>query len=170
MSEKRHIFLAGFMGAGKTSVGRELSGKLRMDFYDLDGEVERAEGLSVTEIFEAGGEESFRRKETEMLAALSRKMSPAVISTGGGAVLRRQNREMMEASGEVFYLRADIDILWNRVRSEKGRPLLDVEEPRAEFRELFAKRKNVYELLPHVVFTDDISISEVADKIIGMLG
>lgn len=157
------------MGAGKTSVGRELSGKLRMDFYDLDSEVERAEGLSVTEIFKAGGEGSFRRKETEMLAALSRKTSPAVISTGGGAVLRQQNREMMRASGEVFYLRADIDTLWNRVRSEKGRPLLDVKDPRAEFHELFMKRKNIYELLPHVVFTDDISISEVADKIIGML-
>ena len=157
------------MGAGKTSVGRELSGKLRMDFYDLDSEVERAEGLSVTEIFKAGGEGGFRRKETEMLAALSRKTSPAVISTGGGAVLRRRNREIMQASGEVFYLRADIDTLWNRVRSEKGRPLLDVKDPRAEFRELFMKRKNIYELLPHVVFTDDISISEVADKIIGML-
>ncbi len=157
------------MGAGKTSVGRELSRKLRMDFYDLDSEVERAEGFSVTEIFEAEGEESFRQKETEMLAAVSRKTSPAVISTGGGAVLRQQNREIMAASGEVFYLRADIDTLWNRVRSERGRPLLDVRDPRAEFRELFMKRKDVYELSPHVVFTDDISIFEVVDKIIGML-
>lgn len=157
------------MGAGKTSVGRELSGKLRIDFYDLDGEVERAEGLSVTEIFEAEGEEGFRQKETEMLAALSRKTSPAVISTGGGVVLRKQNREIMEASGEVFYLRADIDILWNRVRRKKGRPLLDVKDPRAEFRELFMKRKDIYELSPHVVFTDDMSISEVTDKIVGML-
>ncbi len=154
------------MGAGKTSVGRELSGKLRMDFYDLDSEVERAEGLSVTEIFEAGGEESFRQKEAEMLAALSQKTSPAVISTGGGAVLRRQNRETMDASGEVFYLRADVDTLWNRVRRKKGRPLLDVKNPRAEFHELFMKRRDIYELSAHVVFTDDISISEVADKII----
>ncbi len=157
------------MGAGKTSVGGELSRKLRMDFYDLDSEVERAEGFSVTEIFEAGGEESFRQKETEVLAVLSQKISPAVISTGGGAVLRRQNREIMETSGEVFYLRADIDTLWNRVRSEGGRPLLDVKDPWAEFHELFMKRKDIYELSPHVVFTDDISISEVADRIIGML-
>lgn len=157
------------MGAGKTSVGRELSGKLRMDFYDLDGEVERAEGLSVSGIFEAGGEESFRQKETEMLTVLSRKTSPAVISTGGGAVLRQQNREIMEASGEVFYLRADVDTLWNRVRSEKGRPLLRVKDPGAEFHELFLKRKNIYELSPHVVFTDDMSVSEVADKVAGML-
>ena len=157
------------MGAGKTSVGRELSRKLRMDFYDLDSEVEGAEGVSVTEIFEAEGEESFRQKETEMLATLSQKTSPAVISTGGGAVLRQQNREIMEASGEVFYLRADIDTLWNRVKSKKGRPLLHVKDPRSEFHELFMKRKDIYELSPHVVFTDDISISEVADKIIGML-
>ena len=157
------------MGAGKTSVGRELSGKLRMDFYDLDSEVERAEGLSVTEIFEAEGEESFRQKETEMLAILSQKPSPAVISTGGGAVLRQQNRKIMETSGEVFYLRADIDTLWNRVRSEKERPLLHVRDPRAEFYGLFMKRKDIYELSPHIVFTDDMSTSEVADKIIGML-
>ncbi len=157
------------MGAGKTSVGRKLSRKLQMNFYDLDSEVERAEGLSVSEIFEAKGEDSFRQKETEMLATLSQKTSPAVISTGGGAVLRRQNREIMETSGEVFYLRADIDTLWNRVRSKKGRPLLDVKDPRAEFHELFMKRKDIYELSPHVVFTNDMSISEVADKIVGML-
>ena len=157
------------MGAGKTSVGRELSKKLGMDFYDLDSEVQRARGLSVTEIFEAGGEEGFRQKETEMLETLSRKTAPAVISTGGGAVLREQNRDIMSASGEVFYLKANIDTLWNRVKREKGRPLLDVENPRAEFQELFMKRKDIYERLPHAVSTDDIGISEVADKIIGML-
>ena len=75
----------------------------------------------------------------------------------------------MHASGKVFYLKADIDTLWNRVRREKGRPLLDVKDPRAEFQELFMKRKDIYERLPHVVSTDDMSISEVADKIVGML-
>lgn len=157
------------MGAGKTSVGRELSKKLRMDFYDLDSEVERARGLSVTEIFEAGGEESFRRGETEMLETLSHKTTPAVISAGGGAVLREQNRDIMSASGEVFYLKANIDTLWNRVKQKKGRPLLDVKDPRAEFQELFMKRKDIYERLPHAVSTDDMSIFEVADTIIGML-
>ena len=157
------------MGAGKTSVGRELSKKLRMDFYDLDSEVERTQGLSVTEIFEADGEESFRQKETEMLATLSQKTTPSVISTGGGAVLRQQNRDMMDASGEIFYLKADIDTLWNRVRRKKGRPLIDVEDPRAEFQELFMKRKDIYERLPHAVSTDNMSVSEVADKIVGML-
>ena len=75
----------------------------------------------------------------------------------------------MSASGEVFYLKADIDTLWNRVRRKKGRPLLDVKDPRAEFQKLFMKRKDIYERLPHIVFTDDMSISEVADKIVGML-
>lgn len=169
MSEKRHIFLAGFMGAGKTSVGRELSRKLQVDFYDLDSEVERARGLSITEIFAADGEDGFREKETETLEILSQKASPAVISTGGGVVLRERNRDIMSASGKVFYLKAHIDTLWNRVRRKKGRPLLDVKDPRAKFQELFMKRKNIYERLPHVVFTDDMSISEVADKIAGML-
>ena len=157
------------MGAGKTSVGRELSRKLRMDFHDLDSEVERNEELSVAEIFKVEGEEGFRQKETEMLAAVSQRISPAVISTGGGVVLRRRNREIMDVSGEVFYLRADIDTLWNRVRQERGRPLLDVEDPQDEFRQLFMKRKNIYERSSNVIFTDDMSISEVADKIIEML-
>ena len=87
------------MGAGKTSVGRELSRKLRVDFYDLDSEVERSRGLSVTEIFAADGEDGFREKETEILEVLSHKASPAVISTGGGVVLREQNRDIMSASG-----------------------------------------------------------------------
>ena len=157
------------MGAGKTSVGRELSRKLQMDFYDLDSEVERARGLSVTEIFAVDGEEGFREKETEMLEILSRKASPAVVSTGGGAVLRRQNCNIMSASGEVFYLKADIDTLWNRIRHKKGRPLLDVKNPRTELQKLFMKRKEIYERLPRIVSTDDMSISEVADKIVGML-
>ncbi len=157
------------MGAGKTSVGLELSRKLQMDFHDLDSEVESKEGLSVAEIFEVDGEDGFRRRETEMLAALSQRTSPAVISGGGGVVLRRQNREIMDASGKIFYLRADIDTLWNRVRLERGRPLLDVENPHAAFRQLFMKRKDIYELSPHIVFTDDMSISEVVDKIIKML-
>ena len=92
-----------------------------------------------------------------------------MISTGGGAVLRKQNRDIMSASGEIFYLKADVDTLWNRVRRKKGRPLLDVEDPRTEFQELFMKRKDIYERLPHAVSTDNMSVSEVADKIVGML-
>ncbi len=157
------------MGAGKTSVGRELSRRLQVDFYDLDSEVERARGLSVTEIFAADGEDGFREQETEILEVFSQKASPAVISTGGGVVLRKHNRDIMSASGEVFYLRADIDTLWDRVRRKKGRPLLDVKDSRAKFQELFMKRKDIYERLPHAVSTDDMSISEVADKIAGML-
>jgi len=169
MKEKRHIFLTGFMGAGKTTVGRELSRRLRMNFYDLDIEIERVQKLSITDIFKSCGEESFRQKETEMLLTLSQKASPAVFSTGGGVVLRGQNRDIMDASGKVFYLKANVDTLWNRVKNKAGRPLLDVENPRAKFQELFIKRKDIYELFPQIVFTDDMSISEVADSIVEML-
>ena len=166
---KRHVFLAGFMGAGKSVVGAELSRRLRMDFRDLDREIEEAEGLSVNDVFESRGEDYFRRREAETLESLCRSERGAVISTGGGCVLCERNRETMSASGHVFYLKADVDTLWSRVRGKRSRPLLNVSDPYGRLRELFAKRRDVYELCGHAVCTDDVGISEVADKIIEIL-
>ena len=166
---KRHVFLTGFMGAGKSVVGAELSRRLRMDFLDLDREIEKVEGLSVNDIFESRGEDHFRRVETETLESLCRGGRGAVVSTGGGCVLAERNRETMSASGHVFYLRADVDTLWSRVRGRSSRPLLNVSDPYGRLRELFAEREEVYELCGRAVCTDDADISEVADKIIGIL-
>lgn len=166
---KRHIFLTGFMGAGKSAVGAELSRRLGMDFRDLDREVEKIEGLSVKDVFESRGEDYFRRRETETLESLCRKSAAAVVSTGGGCVLIERNREAMDASGHVFYLKAQVDTLWSRVRGKRSRPLLNVSDPYGRLRELFDRRKEVYELCGHAVSTDDLGISEVADKIIEIL-
>ncbi len=165
----RHIFLTGFMGAGKTSVGIVLSEKLQMDFRDLDSEVEKAEGCSIRDIFEKDGENFFRLRETEALEFLCAKSSPTVVSTGGGAVLSAHNREMMNASGEVFYLKAEIPTLWKRVKGKKHRPLLDAPDAYLRLKELFEQRENIYDKAPHVVFTDNISIFEVAERIINTL-
>ena len=165
---KRHVFLTGFMGAGKSAVGAELSRRLGMDFRDLDREIEKIEGLSVKDVFESRGEDYFRRRETETLDSLCRK-SAAVISTGGGCVLTERNRETMDASGHVLYLKADVDTLWGRVRGKRSRPLLNVSDPYGKLCELFARRKETYELCGHAVSTDGLGISEVADKIIEIL-
>ncbi len=157
------------MGAGKTSVGEALSEKLKMDFYDLDREVERSEGLSVEDIFKKEGERYFREKETAMLETLSEKKRPCVISTGGGTVLSSRNRDIMSASGEVFYLKVDIDILWERIRKERGRPLIEVENPYVEFRKLFLRRKDIYELSPHIVSAGNMNVREVADEVVNTL-
>lgn len=157
------------MGAGKSVVGAELSRKLRMDFRDLDREIEKVEGLSVKDVFESRGEDHFRRREAEILESLCRGERGAVISTGGGCVLAERNRETMRASGHVFYLAADVDTLWGRVRGRCFRPLLNVSDPYGRLRELFAERREVYELCGRAVSTDDAGVSEVADKIIEIL-
>ena len=156
------------MGAGKSAVGAELSRRLGMDFRDLDREIEKIEGLSVKDVFESRGEDYFRRRETETLESLCRK-SGTVISTGGGCVLTERNRETMDASGHVFYLKAEVDTLWSRVRGKRSRPLLNVSDPYGRLRELFARRKETYELCGRAVSTDGLGISEVADKIIEIL-
>ena len=166
---KRHVFLTGFMGAGKSVVGAELSRRLRMDFRDLDREIERIEGLSVNDVFESRGEGHFRRREAEVLESLCRGERGAVISTGGGCVLSERNRETMSASGHVFYLMADVDTLWGRVRGRRSRPLLNVSDPYGRLRELFAERREVYELCGRAVSTDDAGVSEVADRIVEIL-
>ena len=166
---KRHVFLTGFMGAGKSVVGAELSRRLRMDFRDLDREIEKIEGLSVNDVFESRGEGHFRRREAEVLESLCRGERGAVISTGGGCVLSERNRETMSASGHVFYLMADVDTLWGRVRGRRSRPLLNVGDPYGRLRELFAERREVYELCGRAVSTDDAGVSEVADRIVEIL-
>lgn len=169
MDRTRHIFLTGFMGAGKTRVGGALSEKLGMDFSDLDSEVEKAAGRSVRDIFEARGEAVFRKMETRALEDVCRRSGATVVSTGGGCVLSPRNRELMNASGEVFYLEACVDALWERVRDKSSRPLLDAEDPYGKFRELFASRKEIYELAAHAVSTDESGVGEVADGIIEIL-
>lgn len=157
------------MGAGKTGVGGTLSEKLKMDFSDLDLEVEKAAGRSVRDIFETLGEDVFRKMETVALEDVCRRSHATVVSTGGGCVVDLRNRELMNASGAVFYLKADVDTLWERVRGESSRPLLDAEDPYGKFRKLFAARKEIYELAAHAVSTDGVGVSEVADKIIEIL-
>lgn len=138
-----NIFLVGLMGAGKTSVGRLLAKDLRMTFVDCDHEIEKRTGVTVSVIFEIEGEEGFRRRESTLLHELVRAPN-VVLATGGGVVLRQENREALARHGFVVYLRASVDELWQRTRHDRSRPLLRTEDPRARLAELFEQRDPLY--------------------------
>ncbi|SEP32399.1 shikimate kinase [Nitrosovibrio sp. Nv6] len=145
-----NIYLVGMMGAGKTTIGRLLASFLKKTFYDSDREIQKRTGVSIPVIFEIEGEAGFRKREAEMLSELV-KMGNIVLATGGGAVLRAENRQMLRRSGTVIYLRATIDDLWRRTRQDKNRPLLQTSDPRTRLAELYAQRDPLYRETAHIV-------------------
>ena len=126
---KKTVVMVGMMGAGKTAVGTALARLLAVDFLDLDEEITLAADRSIAEIFERDGEAFFRARESEVLARLLRGQ-PCVLSTGGGAFLAEANRQMIHDAGVSVWLRADLDLLWQRVRHKATRPLLRTANPR----------------------------------------
>lgn len=146
----RNVFLVGMMGAGKTTLGRALSQRLRFDFIDCDKVLVERTGVSVSTIFEFEGEDGFRRREAEVLEELA-QLEDHVIATGGGAVLLAQNRALMRAHGTVVYLRARLDSLWERTRHDATRPLLATPDPRATLERLLEAREPLYRECAHIV-------------------
>ena len=150
MSYPNNIILIGLMGAGKTTVGRMLAKHYGMRFIDSDHEIERRTGVKIPLIFELEGEEGFRNRETAVLTQLC-QMDNVVLATGGGAVLRAENRELLERSGTVVYLRAQVRDLYHRTRHDKNRPLLQTADPQAKLRELFGQRDPIYRQLANII-------------------
>ena len=141
----RPVVLVGMMGCGKTVVGTALAARLGVPFRDTDAALVEAARMSVGEIFERDGERFFRDREAEVLHRLL-GAGPGIVSTGGGAFLREANRAAIEAAGTSVWLRADGDLLWNRVRQKATRPLLTTDDPRGTLMELLAAREPVYAL------------------------
>ena len=137
------LILIGMMGAGKTTVGRELARRRGMRFVDCDQEIVARTGVSIPTIFEIEGEAGFRRRESQVLAELSLE-SDIVIATGGGIVLAPANRELLAQRGVVIYLDVPPPILWERTRHDRNRPLLQVENPRRRIEELHEQRDPLY--------------------------
>ena len=160
----KNIILTGFMGTGKTAVGKELSRLLNMRLVDVDFEIEESRKMKITDIFKNFGEPFFRNIETEMIRKLADAQN-TVISTGGGAVLREENMEALRATGVVFCLYADAETIISRTGGSNDRPLLAVENPLAKIKELLRVRMPFYEKAGILIDTNGKTPLEVAEEI-----
>lgn len=131
------------MGAGKTTIGRSLARQLDLEFIDTDREIEARTGVSIPTVFEIEGENGFRKREAQVISDLSR-LSGQVVATGGGVVLRPENRAYLRASGFVVYLDVPPYTLWERTRHDRNRPLLQVDDPLLKLKELYSQRDPLY--------------------------
>jgi shikimate kinase len=143
MSRFENIYLVGLMGAGKTTIGRQLARTLKLPFYDSDKAIEESTGVDIPTIFEFEGEEGFRDREQKMLQQLT-KMDGIVLATGGGAVLREENRQLLKENGFIVYLQCSVDRILERTRRDTQRPLLNTDDPRERIETLFAQREPLY--------------------------
>ncbi len=137
------VFLVGLMGAGKTTVGRLLAKRLGWRFVDADQEIESRTGVPVATIFEIEGEEGFRDREAKVIAELT-KQPDIVLATGGGAVLSQDSRRAMKEGGFVVYLYATPEVLYERTKTDKTRPLLQVDDRLGKLRSLYVVRDPLY--------------------------
>jgi shikimate kinase len=169
MESSRNIFLVGLMGAGKTTVARQLAQRLRKQFIDADHEIELRTGVRISTIFEIEGEEGFRAREAQVLETLTR-LEEVVLATGGGVVLRPENRERLKSRGFVIYLRALPRDLYLRTRHDKARPLLQTDHPLVRLEELYAIRDPLYrEVADLVVDTGRQSVSALVGHLLKRL-
>lgn len=145
-----NIYLVGLMGAGKTTVGRQLAKRLHRRFVDSDHEIEERTGVRVPVIFEIEGEAGFRKRETQVLAQLAREQG-LVLATGGGIVLAEENRRCLRNSGIVIYLSAPPAVLYERTRHDRNRPLLQVDDPLAKLQALYEQRDPLYREIADIV-------------------
>ena len=161
------IVITGFMGTGKTTVGREVARRLECPFVDMDAEIEARATKSIPRIFAEDGEDAFRRMEAALCAELSAQQK-VVIATGGGALVDPANRALMKKSGAVVCLACDVDEILRRVNSvsDSDRPLLDVADPRAEIKRLLETRHEAYAAIPWQIDTTDLSVEEVVARVI----
>lgn len=166
---KSNIFLVGPMGAGKSTIGRVLASELDRQFRDTDRVIEDRTGADIPWIFDMEGEAGFRERETAVLMDLCSE-SNLVIATGGGIVLKPENRQMMKDAGYVCYLTASTDQLVERTSRDKKRPLLQVENPRQKIIDLLVLREPIYrESADFIINTDKRSPKMVAQEIIRLI-
>ena len=163
-----NIFLVGFMGAGKSTVGKILADKIGYEFLDEDKVIEDRAGTTITEIFADHGEPYFRDMESETTESLA-SGDKKVIATGGGVVQRDRNWDAMKSNGITIYLKASVETIWERIKDDTTRPLLQVENPVETARELLNKRTPMYEKADIIVLTDNLSLEQAADEILDLL-
>lgn len=161
-----NIVLVGMMGAGKTTVGKMLAKQLDKTFIDSDEEIQKRTGVKISHIFDIEGEEGFRQRESAVIQDLI-KLDNIVLATGGGAVLKQENREALKKNGIVIYLKSGVHDLWQRTRHDHNRPLLQTANPRAKLQELFEQRDSLYTVVAdHVVHTGKQSVQTLIARLI----
>lgn len=169
MAKPNRVFLVGPMGAGKTTIGRQLAQALGMEFRDSDHEIQRRTGVDIPTIFEYEGEDGFRQREQQVIDDLT-QVDNVVLATGGGAVLRAENRQHLSARGIVFFLACTPEQQYERTHRDRNRPLLQTEDPMSRLRELSAEREPLYRATAdYVISTEGRGASAVANEILDTL-
>jgi shikimate kinase len=159
----RSIVLVGMMGAGKTTIGRRLSARLRLPFVDADSEIEAAAGMSIPDIFETHGEPHFRDGEARVIARLL-DGGPAVLATGGGAFMREETRSRIGGKAVSIWLKADADVIMKRVKRRADRPLLQTADPAATVGRLIEEREPVYRHADLTIASRDVPHEKIVDE------
>ena len=164
----RSVVLVGMMGAGKSTIGRRLSARLRLPFLDADAEIEAAAGMSIPDIFETRGEPDFRDGEARVIARLL-DGGPAVLATGGGALMREETRNRIRDKAVSIWLKADADIIMRRVKRRADRPLLQTVDPEATVARLIAEREPVYRHADLTIWSRDVPHEKIVEECVGAL-
>jgi len=170
----RSVVFVGLMGAGKTAIGRKVAGMLGLPFIDSDHEIESVSRMTIPDLFERYGEAEFRGLEQRVIHRLLTENGPQVLSTGGGAFMNEQTREAIAEHGVSVWLKADLDLLMERVSKKQNRPLLKNDNPRAVLQKLMEERYPVYATARLAVITrderKDVIAAEVVEALVGHFG
>ena len=164
----RCLVLVGLMGAGKSVIGRLSAARLGLPFIDSDHEIERVSRMTISELFELYGEQEFRALEARVIARLM-SSGPQVLSTGGGAFVDPKTRALIKREAVSLWLKADLDVLWERVRKRDSRPLLRTADPKETLRSLMERRYPIYELADIAVQSRDVRKEVVVGEVIEAL-
>lgn len=165
---RRNLVFVGLMGAGKSAIGRLVAQMLSIPFVDSDHEIERVSRMTIPELFEAYGEPEFRALEQRVIKRLL-KSGPRVVSTGGGAFMNEATRQVIAASGISVWLKADLDVLWERVCRRDNRPLLKNEDPKGTLARLMEVRYPVYATATLTILSRDAEKEVIAREVIEAL-
>lgn len=162
----KHVILIGFMGAGKTSVGKRLASHLQLKFTDTDDLIVQEQNMPVSQIFEQYGEPYFRELETKMLRKLLLSKRRMVISVGGGLPMTEKNQPILKELGRVVYLQASVETLMERLKRDTSRPLLQGGDLRRKITELMSARESTYKKVADIcIHTDEKTFSEIVLEI-----
>ena len=169
MQEIDNIILVGPMGAGKTTIGRQLAKKLSKEFYDSDHEIEKHTGADISLIFELEGEEGFRKRESQLLKEIVSNKN-IVLSTGGGAVLNPENRKLLSDNGIIIYLKSTAEKLYRRIADDKRRPLIQTDDRLNKIKKILEEREPLYQSLANeIIETQELSIKQITQKILDLI-